>query len=629
MALDVARLGIAVDSRQVTTGKTELDRLSKAGAKAERQVKKVGAAAATAGRQLSSQNSSLRMASMQLSQVAQQGAATGNYLQALAIQAPDLALGFGAIGIAAGAAIPILYGLAQGIFDTSDELDHLEDAMKEIETAFRDFEGTTDIAMTSLKDLREEYGFNADAVRKLHAELAGLAATRALTAVNDAVTGAADTLGGLEAALAVFSNTRREMAQAIDLAQVFDPDEFGSQLLAGELQPLEQAVEDAMNAIRDEFGLTTAEAYRIKDALAEINAAGSTEEAADGARKLSEAIASSYAGSAKIPPEMAELAFMAGKAFTVFSQIEATAGGIAVGIGDGADEAERLKEAAEGIAANLERASQLGLGGGGVVGPDAARQSLYRSGDLGKGNVGIISTYTTPDPKRRGGSSRKAVSEAEREAKAFLRAGLTVERYNEVLQKLNDMHETGEISTAQYTAAIDKLDDRYADVIGSANEFEEINGMLKESILDMATDGVSSLDDLARAIKRAAFEALLFGEGPLAGIFSGGGGSTFGGLLGGLLSFDGGGDTGSGPRSGGLDGKGGFLAMLHPQETVIDHTKQSTGGSTSVVFAPVIDAKGADAAAVLRLERALEKANQEFGSRVVTEVILAQKQMRL
>lgn len=623
MALDVARLGIAVDSRQVTTGKTELDRLSKAGAKAERQVKKVGAAAATAGRQLSSQNSSLRMASMQLSQVAQQGAATGNYLQALAIQAPDLALGFGAIGIAAGAAIPILYGLAQGIFDTSDELDHLEDAMKEIETAFRDFEGTTDIAMTSLKDLREEYGFNADAVRKLHAELAGLAATRALTAVNDAVAGAADTLGGLEAALAKFSYARREMAQAVDFA------DGGPGLLKAELQPLEQAVEDAMNAIRDEFGLTTAEAYRIKDALAEINAAGSTEEAAEGARKLSEAIASSYAGSAKIPPEMAELAFMAGKAFTVFSQIEATAGGIAVGIGDGADEAERLKEAAEGIAANLERASQLGLGGGGVVGPDAARQSLYRSGDLGKGNVGIISTYTTPDPKRRGGSSRKAVSEAEREAKAFLRAGLTVERYNEVLQKLNDMHETGEISTAQYTAAIDKLDDRYANVIGSANEFEEINGMLKESILDMATDGVSSLDDLARAIKRAAFEALLFGEGPLAGIFSGGGGSTFGGLLGGLLSFDGGGDTGSGPRSGGLDGKGGFLAMLHPQETVIDHTKQSAGGSTSVVFAPVIDAKGADAAAVLRLERALEKANQEFGSRVVTEVILAQKQMRL
>lgn len=35
--------------------------------------------------------------------------------------------------------------------------------------------------------------------------------------------------------------------------------------------------------------------------------------------------------------------------------------------------------------------------------------------------------------------------------------------------------------------------------------------------------------------------------------------------------FAGGGYTGNGPRSGGLDGKGGFMAMLHPQEEVIDH----------------------------------------------------------
>lgn len=37
--------------------------------------------------------------------------------------------------------------------------------------------------------------------------------------------------------------------------------------------------------------------------------------------------------------------------------------------------------------------------------------------------------------------------------------------------------------------------------------------------------------------------------------------------------FEGGGYTGAGSRSGGLDGKGGFPAMLHPNETVIDHTK--------------------------------------------------------
>jgi hypothetical protein len=40
-----------------------------------------------------------------------------------------------------------------------------------------------------------------------------------------------------------------------------------------------------------------------------------------------------------------------------------------------------------------------------------------------------------------------------------------------------------------------------------------------------------------------------------------------------VRSYAGGGYTGSGSRTGGMDGEGGFLAMLHPQETVTDHTK--------------------------------------------------------
>ena len=64
-------------------------------------------------------SNSIRQASMQLSQVAQQGSVTGNYLQALAIQLPDLALGFGTVGIIAGAlagslAIP-LYNAIVGV----------------------------------------------------------------------------------------------------------------------------------------------------------------------------------------------------------------------------------------------------------------------------------------------------------------------------------------------------------------------------------------------------------------------------------------------------------------------------------------------------------------------------------
>jgi hypothetical protein len=48
-------------------------------------------------------------------------------------------------------------------------------------------------------------------------------------------------------------------------------------------------------------------------------------------------------------------------------------------------------------------------------------------------------------------------------------------------------------------------------------------------------------------------------------------------------SFAGGGSTGIGPRAGGIDGKGGFNAVLHPNETVIDHSKNQTVGATQNV----------------------------------------------
>jgi len=47
-------------------------------------------------------------------------------------------------------------------------------------------------------------------------------------------------------------------------------------------------------------------------------------------------------------------------------------------------------------------------------------------------------------------------------------------------------------------------------------------------------------------------------------------------------SFEGGGFTGHGSRSGGVDGKGGFPAILHPNETVIDHTKGGSVGGVVV-----------------------------------------------
>jgi len=60
--------------------------------------------------------------------------------------------------------------------------------------------------------------------------------------------------------------------------------------------------------------------------------------------------------------------------------------------------------------------------------------------------------------------------------------------------------------------------------------------------------------------------------------------------------YEGGGFTGMGARTGGIDGRGGFPAILHPNETVIDHTKgQSMQSSPTVNFnISTVDAAGFD-----------------------------------
>lgn len=69
----------------------------------------------------------------------------------------------------------------------------------------------------------------------------------------------------------------------------------------------------------------------------------------------------------------------------------------------------------------------------------------------------------------------------------------------------------------------------------------------------------------------------------------------------GIPSFEGGGFTGSGSRAGGLDGAGGFLAMLHPNETVSD----GAGGGMSVSVS--VDARGAQQGAGAEIANAVSR----------------------
>lgn len=103
-------------------------------------------------------------------------------------------------------------------------------------------------------------------------------------------------------------------------------------------------------------------------------------------------------------------------------------------------------------------------------------------------------------------------------------------------------------------------------------------------LTNMVMTGKGSFRDLANSIvsdliriqiqKRITDPLVKMGSGFLDSIFGSASAAPAA-----TPSFAGGGFTGIGARSGGLDGQGGFMAMLHPNETVVDHTKgQSMGG---------------------------------------------------
>ena len=164
---------------------------------------------------------------------------------------------------------------------------------------------------------------------------------------------------------------------------------------------------------------------------------------------------------------------------------------------------------------------------------------------------------------------------------------------------------TGENSVSE---ALDKI------AVGSMKKFEDslING-LKNGKLAFKDFADYVIDQLLRvAIQQLVIANIV---DPFRN-FLGGFDIFNGGKTGGKQAiFEGGGYTGMGARSGGIDGKGGFPAILHPNETVIDHTKGQAMGATVNFNINTVDASGFDELLVSRKGMITAMVNQAMNSR--------------
>jgi hypothetical protein len=120
------------------------------------------------------------------------------------------------------------------------------------------------------------------------------------------------------------------------------------------------------------------------------------------------------------------------------------------------------------------------------------------------------------------------------------------------------------------------------------NVQDSVSRAFEDGFMSMI-DGTKSVKDSFRSMASDIIKELyrIFVVKQITGFITDAIGGMFGGGVTTSLrpqarTFSGGGYTGNGARAGGLDGKGGFMAMMHPRETVVDHTKGQGSGQVIV-----------------------------------------------
>jgi len=172
-------------------------------------------------------------------------------------------------------------------------------------------------------------------------------------------------------------------------------------------------------------------------------------------------------------------------------------------------------------------------------------------------------------------------------------------KFEELLLKVNESSPAIKKFMEEFSGGLTNLQDPLAvfvtniEKVNTSLQNVAVQSMkkLEDSIVDGLKTGKLAFEDFAtfvvEQLLRIAIQQMIIA--PMT--------RSIGSFLGVKIpSGDGGGYTGMGARAGGVDGKGGFPAILHPNETVIDHTKGQgiSSGATVNFNISTVDAAGFD-----------------------------------
>jgi len=286
----------------------------------------------------------MKQFSFQLNQVAQQGAVTGNYLQALSVQAADMLTVFGMWGILAGGAIAVLGPLAMSLFGASEKARSLDEIVSALSSSVGAMKGAVEQAAIPMAALRKEFGDSAETAQKLFEAQLALSQIKATSAMQEATQKISDLMGGLiedyetygELSTSIYQNEDRRVVQMNQIKG----------LSAG---------------IKEEYGLTLVQATSVVGAVKEMNAAlasGNMDAVASAATKLLGGLQQARDASGSLPKDLVDAAQAAGQLAVnalqyagYTDQAERLAAGLAINLDDAKTAAQQLASALSSAAA--------------------------------------------------------------------------------------------------------------------------------------------------------------------------------------------------------------------------------------------------------------------------------------
>jgi hypothetical protein len=570
---------------RVTNGAVERmsDGFERMGMDAQRSTRVATAGVIGLGDAMQRARPQIQNAAFQIGDFATQVAGGTRASTALAQQLPQLLGGFGAIGAVLGAAAAVGIPLfAAGLSSMGDQVADTDKALDEFVKSLDEYREFLALAGASTLELEETFGSFANQMR-------GFAEYMASVQLGKTMTEFAEAMEPVRTGLEGVVDLVRRYADAQQLLNEEKAREQVGSATVDDVLRAQEAMETFAQAAMDaaaEFGLLPAQAVELEGALDALASANGITEMRDRAAEALDMIQRWYPAGQELSPVLADIVTqlqeIAGEAAKTTAQMEGMHGNLQLAAGAANALAGGLA-AAQGPAANLlaklqQVATAAWQAAYAMAVTDDFRAQNQALGDDERGSQRIAVAgarqYNTEEAIRRANERLQAQLAAQRPSGgspggASPGAGNAVaqapEYWDELIQKVRE----GEQAWEDYNRTVERGANAMADFFTSIVDGSK---SAKEALADL-------LIQLAQVQFQKAFLGLAGGGGTIGNIF---------GALGNALtvpSFDGGGYTGGGARTGGIDGKGGFPALLHPNETVIDHTKPGNagGGQVSVV----------------------------------------------